>query len=343
MSDSQSNLEDTQPKKLKKFNLSPFWISLLVVVGAILLGALSGAGLGFRTRISVQQTQVAQTLGDQFQLAQQDIAAGRYDTARERLAYIIQKQPDFPGASDTLAQVIVKQSITATPTVTPSPTLTPTPDLRQQQAIFAQAQQQIANKDWTNALATLDTLRKKDSTYKAAQVDDMYYTALRNRGVDEILGQGDYAQTTNLEGGIYDLTLAERFGPLDGQADGLRNFARVYIIGASFWDLDWSQAVNYFGQIYQYVPNLRDASNVTATERYRIALLNYADQLLATSKPSKQCDALDYYEKSFSIKQDPAYVQKVNDLYQTCHPPTKTPAPTQPAATQVSSSATPTP
>ena len=32
----------------------------------------------------------------------------------------------------------------------------------------------------------------------------------------------------NLEGGIYDLTLAERFAPIDKDADGFRSWARYY-------------------------------------------------------------------------------------------------------------------
>ncbi len=49
----------------------------------------------------------------------------------------------------------------------------------------------------------------------------MYYFALRNYGHDLITKQG------NLEGGIYYLTLAERFGPLDNTAIGLREGARM--------------------------------------------------------------------------------------------------------------------
>jgi hypothetical protein len=154
----------------------------------------------------------------------------------------------------------------------------------------------------------------------------MYYTALRNRGVDQIMGQGAYAKTTNMEGGIYDLTLAERFGPLDGYADGLRNFARMYITGSSFWDVNWPEAVNYFRQVAQFAPNLRDASNVTATMRLHEALLMYGDQMNANGKLNDRCQALDLWREANDISPlNTEYSSKRYQLDLECNPPTEVP------------------
>ena len=76
-------------------------------------------------------------------------------------------------------------------------------------------------------------LRKDDITYHAAEVDGMYYMALRNRGVCKIYPQSYEPNAScatlniNLEGGIYDLTQAEQFGPLDATASALRTWART--------------------------------------------------------------------------------------------------------------------
>ncbi|RPH55295.1 MAG: hypothetical protein EHM81_14880 [Chloroflexi bacterium] len=321
---SASSIGDTQPRKVKPKGFQ-LWIVLLVIVGAIALGAFGGYNSGIGARVSAQKTNVAQSLSEQLALAQQDFEAGFYANARGRLEYILKQDPSFPGAAEKLTDVMVKMAITPSPTPTLVPTLTPTPDLRSQEAIFAQAQQHLQNKDWANALAVLDALRKADSTYKTAQVDSMYYTALRNRGVDQIMGTGA-SQQTNLEGGIYDLTLAERFGPLDGLSDGLRNFARLYIIGASFWDLDWAQAKDYFAQVYQFTPNLRDASGVTATERYRYTLLKYGDLQTNANKLDNRCAALDTWQQAANISPlDAEYVKKFNELNYECNPPTEVP------------------
>ena len=82
-------------------------------------------------------------------------------------------------------------------------------------------------------------------------------------------------QQGNLEGGIYHFTLAERFGTLDRDANGLREGARYYLIGASFWELDWKQALFYFDQVYRGWSGLWDGT-MTATERFHQASMRYA-------------------------------------------------------------------
>ena len=303
-------------------------ITVLVLLAAVALGGAAGYGKGIGDRIAVQQTSEGKIVVEQFTLAQKDFAEKHYDAARQRLEYIIKTYPSYPGAADLLTSVIVQMSITPTLTPTPIPSATPTPDLRSQEAIFAQAQEYLKKSEWTNLLASLDSLRKADPTYKAALVDAMYYTSLRNRGMDQIMGNRAYADTTNLEGGIYDLTLAERFGPLDGLADGMRTWARYYIIGASFWELDWAQAIDYFAQVSQYAPNLRDASNVTATQRYRTALLKYGDQQASAGKLKDRCAAINSWNAAANISPlDEEYAIKYNQLYLECFPPTPTPEP----------------
>ncbi len=326
------DINSTQPGKAAKkpsrgaHVRSGFLISLLVLVAALGLGGFAGYDTGVAERVSAQSTLVASQLGDQFSLVQQDMTAGRYSVARQRLEFIIGQDPSFPGASEKLAEILVKQAITPSPVPTETPTLTPTPDTRNQEAVFAQSQQQMTSKDWTNLMGSLDTLRKTDPAYKTAIVDSMYYTALRNRGMDQILGTGTY-KTTNLEGGIYDLTLAERFGPLDGQADGLRSFARMYITAASFWSVDWPRAVDYFRQVVQFAPNLRDSSNVTASQRLYQALLQYGDQIAGVGGKSKdQCKALDLWKEASGIQAlNNDYQYKYDQLDNTCNPITPTP------------------
>jgi len=321
---------DTQPvKKSKKRNIVAILVGALILLAALALGGFAGYNQGIDARVSVQQTSDAKVVVEQFALAQQDFAAKNYGASRQRLEYIIKQDPNYPGAADLLTKIIVQMAITPSVTPTTIPSATPTPDLRSQETIFAQAQTQLKNSEWTNAMASLDALRKADPTYKAVQVDGMYYVALRNRGMDQIMGNRAYAQTTNLEGGIYDLTLAERFGPLDGLADGMRTWARYYIIGASFWELDWAQAVNYFGQVANQAPNLRDASNITASQRYYQALLKYGDLQNSAKRLKDRCLALQSWDSARNINGlNDEYTQKYYDLNLLCNPPTATPEPT---------------
>ena len=228
--------------------------------------------------------------------------------------FIITNDPSFPGVQEKLTEVLVLMNV-PTPTITPSPV--PTPDFSGAEQAYARAGQLIAAQDWPGAIGALDQMRKLDPNYQQSQVDGMYYFALRNYGYNLIIQQG------NLEGGIYQLTLAERFGPLDRDTVGLREGARVYIIGASFWELDWAQALFYFEQARNW-GNLWDGT-MTASERYWFASMRYADELYTQGKLCEEEEARVYYENAQTIAAlDKLAQQNYTDLMLVCNPPTPT-------------------
>ena len=281
----------------------------LWILGGILLVLLVTALSGFlgyqeaiRQRIARESSQVALKASEQFELGLVDLKEERIDIARQRFEYVIKLDPQFPGALQKLAEVSLIQNRTATPTLGPTATAsatpiqaTPTKDTRGEADLFTQAKQFMADKQWTKALETMDALRKLSLTYRAVDVDGMYYIALRYRGVDRILKEG------SLEQGMYDLALVERFGPLDTEADGYRNMARIYISGASFWKINWEMVVANFSQVYLALPYLRDGSNMTATDRFRLASLEYGNQLAAAGE---YCKAQVQYENALSVRKD---------------------------------------
>lgn len=321
-----------------KTKRSPSWRvwTALGIVALVLIAATSAFGgyrAGIDLRTSAESTQNAYQIQEQYELGLQDMEAGSYNLARQRFEYVIQLNPSYPGVTEKLADVLLELNTTATPTIVPTPTKTPTPDLRGVEELFAQAQQHLANNDWTAAIDTLLALRKADLNYQAVWVDDMLYVSLRNRGKDKILKDG------NLEGGIYDLSLAERFGLLDVDARGYLTWARLYITGASFWEIDWGEAVYYFGQVAPAMPNLRDGSGWTATERYRLALIGYAG-FLADNK--QWCDAQETYELALSYGTDPDVEVTLEFVTQKCSPPAEE-QPTPPETLTVTPTTAPPP
>jgi hypothetical protein len=312
---------DRQP--LRAIKKAPRWRSILVsmlgVIGLLVLGALGGYGSGIGERKAAQSSAISQQLMEQFQYALVDEQFGRYSVAKQRLEFIIQNGPSFPGVQNELAKVLVLMTI---PTPTPTLPPTPTPDLRGEQSLFATAQQLITSGDWLNALNELDQLRKMDPNFNTSQVDGMYYFALRNYGVDLIQKQG------NLEGGIYELTLAERFcsgsACLDNTAIQLREGARDYIQAASYFGVDWSRAAAKFAEVYAGWPTMWDGS-MNAAHRYQIALMRYGDKLWGERNA---CEASDQYQLAESIGQlDDMASKNANQAYQECNPaPTDIPA-----------------
>lgn len=308
------NHESTQPnitvKRRGRGRTILFNALGLIVI--LFLAILAGYGSGITTRTENESSSISQQLGEQYQYALVDIEFQRYANARQRLEWIIAHDPTFPGAQEKLTEVLVVINV-PTPTMTVAPTSTP--DFSGAEQAFAQAQQFIAAQDWPGALGILDQIRKLDPSYQTGQVDGMYYFALRNYGYDLITRQG------NLEGGIYHFTLAERFGPLDREANSLREGARFYLIGASFWELNWEQALLYFQQVAAGYPGLWDGT-MTAGERLFIASMRYGDLLV---EQERWCDAVTYYQNAQASGGLDAQAQEgFERAFLECYPPTPT-------------------
>ncbi len=323
----------TQPlKPVKKTRRwSSILLSVLGVIVLLALGGLGGYASGIGERTAARSSVISKQLMEQYQYALVDEQFGRFDAAQERLQFIIQNDPTFPGAQQELAKVLVSLSI---PTATPSPSPTPTPDLRGEEALLATAQQLIAAQDWANALSTLDQLRKRDPNFHTSQVDGMYYFGLRNYGVSLIQQKGD------LEGGIYQLTLAERFAPLDNTSSQLREGARAYVTAASYFGVNWATAVELFRTVASGWPSMWDGS-MTANQRFKIALMRYGDQLWAQGQA---CEASNQYQEAQGIGELDSVSQKnANQAHQQCYPPTEAPTEPGPAVTDTPPGGTPGP
>jgi len=299
-----------RPKRNLTQRIGRFLLNVFIFLVIIGIGVFGGYQSGIGIRQQAQEDLVTQQLSDQFSRALVDIQFGNYNAARTRLEYIIGIEPSFPGAMEKLTEVMVLSSIpTATPVVSPTAELIV--DETNYEGLLAQAQQLIAAQQWQNALFVLDTLRRKDPTFHTVQVDGMYYYSLRNLGVD-------FIQAGNLEGGIYELTLAERFAPLDSTAYALRDNARFYINAASFWELDWKRTAESFAQLNG--SGIWDGT-MTASERYRISAMRYADELYADEN---YCAAYEQYQAAEQAGGlDEASQGKSYQAYLACYPPTE--------------------
>lgn len=313
----QKETQQVKPvkKERSKGPKKPFWerrsswylVTIFLVTLIILLGAGIGVFQGVRDRVKLAEAQAAPRIQSQVESAKQDIEEGRYEVALGRLDWILDEMAQYL-SDEELEEIGVLYSqvllgltnmgaATPAPTPTPQePEHTPTPDLRGIEELYDTARQLFFDQAWDETIQTIIALREKDITYRTVQVDGMLYVALRNRGLDKILIEG------SLEPGIYDLTLAERFAPLDTRAEGLRTWTRFYLTGASYWGVDWERVVFYFEQVYPHLPNLRDGTNMTATERFRIGANEYGTQLAAAGE---YCLAQEYFDRAMAVGPDP--------------------------------------
>jgi hypothetical protein len=322
---------DRMPSPIKKpaWRNSIFWLWSLLFLFLLGLSVFAGALAGYQSGNLSQQVNATvlamNSLLEQYDLGVQDLEAGRYEVARQRFEYIVAHDPSFPGVTDKLAESMAVLFSTATPTPPlPTTTTTPTLDLRPVEDLFKRSLELVANQSWNEAIDTLLALRKADQVFHVERVDGLLFISLRQRGFDKIWKEG------NLEGGSYDLALAERFGPLDAQAVSSRELARLYMIGSSFWEVYPEQAVNYFSQVAAAAPGLHDASGWTASERYRESLIQYGNQL-STNKD--WCNAQKQYELALAMRADVNLEATRNEVALRCSPPTNTPQPSTPTAT----------
>ena len=248
-------------------------------------------------RVNEEKAMVSTAVYDQFLLGIVNMERGEYELARQRFEYILQLDPEHKEAAVLLTEALLHLGETASiPTPRPIPTAVPTLDLRGQDEIFASALAMRDIEDWDGLISTLDNLRVADSTYKAVKVDGLYYIAYRNRGIKRIGVEG------NLEGGIFDLTRAEAFGPLDVEAYNFRTWAEKYLTGVSFWELDWNQVLVYFNELAISAPYLSDSSYLTSLNRQATAQVELYAQYLVTAgyryTQGKYCDAYDLYNEA---------------------------------------------
>lgn len=319
---------DTQPSVVRKkkpirFAIIGSCLGLCLIFLSILMGGFTGYRSARQEILRAGILADFQLLQEQFFLGLRDFNEGNLELARQRFEYILERDPNFPGATDRLVDTLRILYATSTPSpIPPSPTLTPTHDLRPVEELFALAINYYNLSDWNNVIDTLVSLRKENPGYRVVEVDSLLYRTLRNRGIQKIEAE------SSLEGGIYDLTLAERFGPIDIEADRWRNLARLYMIGLSFWEVYPEQAVYYFSQVAAAAPYLRDASGWTASGRYRAALLQYADQLAGAGD---WCAAEIQYQNALSLGADERVQPTAFYAQIQCSPPTNTPTVTHTA------------
>jgi len=298
----------------------------LVVIGGLLFFAvvvigcalLTGYAAGVEEREVTRLARESQSIQEQFQLGIDDLLAARYELARERFEYVLRLKPDFPEAVELLNMALGglnQPTVTPTSAITPTPvTPTPTPDLSSRESIFTSAQAAFSRGDWSGALDLLLLLRSDDPMLHLAEVNQMMAAALRNRGMQKL-------QSGLLEQGLYDLSLAARFGPLDSQAEAWRSSAAFYLLANSYFGLDWRLASQYFAQICT-------AGAWGACRKYAISARGYGDLLAATNDP---CQAQLQYQASLNILPDNALAPTATQaslLCMTATAGTPTPTPT---------------
>ncbi len=309
--------DDTQPEHSSRRPDLRRWVVLGLAVAAAALLLVLAAGTGYGSGIGAAQAtlvgQSASAVDEQFNLGVEDLLGGRYDLARQRFEYVLSLDPSNTDAAELLERA--RQALfvpTSTPGPTPTPiTPTPTLDVGSLETLLSQAQAAFAQEDWSRVIEASLLVRQRDPEFRGGEIDSFLAQALRSRGVQRILAR-------DFELGMYDLALAERFGPLDGGATAWRNTASFYTFANSFFVVDWIRAAENFAQLC--TGDLWDSCS-----KYARAAMEYGHILLASATP---CGAMQQYDASLRTRSnaglDPTATYAA-DLCATQLAPTGTP------------------
>ena len=221
--------------------------------------------------------------------------------AIQRLEFILTAEPNFPSAAQRY------NDLQATTRANRHADSAPDPDSSCHRARRAQSFSRSANGDQRQRLghgdSKINALRFGAPSYEPLRVNNLLYTALRNRGVNTI-------QTGSFELGLTDLDEASKIGSLDTEALQYQQWATIYINGVSYWGLNWQRTTRDFDLLYKLAPNFRDTKT-----RARDAHLTYASILIGKND---SCNAVLEYAAAFAVENNQVTDDRRKAAEETC-------------------------
>lgn len=304
------------------------------LTASIAIGVAGGALSGQQAQ-NLHATETTQAdLGVQYQLAIEDLSAGRYGLAVQRLRWVIERAPDYPGAAEALDRAASGASNGGAAALATLPPITSEDPVE----IFAEAQTLLVSEQWEAAIQRLELLRRQHPEYQAADVAEALYVAQVRLGLFYIRSSERIAE------GVLLLEQAAMLRPLDDTTRGEIYLATLHLTAESYWGLDWVITIENLEAIVALAPNYQNAS-----ERLFEARASYGDRVAALGL---HCDAFALYELALTYRDDEALRGKRNSEDQLCRtignvtptiPATATAAEGTPAAPAATGSPGPTP
>lgn len=264
-------------------SLSPRWPFLLAIATALALGlALMVGSTVLGVIHGMQDTVEMRRRSAAFHYEQgiRYLRAGRRELALAEFQETLRLNPRHTGAQrQVIALLLPTPTPIPTPTPTPVPTQNPNAPL---ETVLAAAREDLAAHRWQQAYARLEQLHALAPQFHPEEVRDLLYQAAYNEGVELV-------QEDRMEEALRAFDRALRWKPDDKQARRQRDWAEAYILGVSYFYVDWDNAIAIFQSLYREAPTYKDVR-----ARYLDALKLGADYYLQHGLP---CKALKYYER----------------------------------------------
>jgi Tol biopolymer transport system component/tetratricopeptide (TPR) repeat protein len=268
----------------------PATTTLLIAAFALLMVTLviASTAAGFYAGLDDRELKARRNLVEHYERGTQHLAARDYELASAEFEYVLQLQPEYPGAREKLAET--RRRLTVIPTPTTSVTVTNIVDELYQQAVQAYQAQ-----EWPLAVERLRQVRAVDAAHEPAAVEEMLFTATLTQG--KLLLDGD-----QLEEGLYYLDLAAELRPLDQEVTSQRQLAAMYLTARGYWGADWEKAIERFSELCNVAPGYKDAYS-----RLWEAYISYGDHF---SNTMDFCPAEQQYVQAIRVQANPTVEAK---------------------------------
>jgi hypothetical protein len=296
---------------------------LLLFYGGIALTAYQS---GENLRLSRQQSEQLAELAQQLTLAQSDIQNGNYELALRRLDWV-QNLTTNPEQLNQIADLRrqadqgISNRLTPSPTVPPTPTplVTPTPDpaivydTELAEAEFAEVALLVENGQWATALEEVIQFQTNYPSHRRGETDQMLF--------DAYVGLGRrYLMSDQIERGVFLLSQAERLGSLPEEVRGEMSFAKLYLEGIVFYNVNWEAFFYYFRELCTYTPLYQNSCGLLVE-----GLTKHADNFTFRGE---WCPAQSFYSEAIRWQgnQGGGLGEKLNTAVTNCALATPTPS-----------------
>jgi hypothetical protein len=302
---------------------------LVTLYGAV---AYTAWQRGQKLRVLSAQQALQEESARQTQMAREDIRAGNPVLAARRLEWVLNQDPINEEARMLLQEVQAMQNVR--PTETPRPTPTESAVAEPQQtpadpdtvADFANLQELMDDEKWQAAVTAIVAFQARFPNYQRQETDQMLYDAYVSLGLNLLYGP-------QVELGLYYLEQAEKLGSLSQEVEDQRTWAELYLLGISYYGVDWSTTLFYFRGLCVAAPFYQDSC-----AKLREALIAYGDQYAVSLD---WCPAEELYAEALRQESGRTLAEKLQQASAMCREATPTPSAPITGTVPISTTVTP--
>jgi hypothetical protein len=173
--------------------------------------------------------------------------------------------------------------------------------------------------EWEQAITVITAFQAQYPDYQRQRTNSLLYDAYLNLG--QLMVMGD-----QIELGLFYFDQAEKLGDLPIEAEDQRIWADLYLLGISYYGVDWGTAIFYFRGLCAAAPFYQDAC-----VKLHEVIIAYADQYALNLD---YCPAEALYSEANQLSSDTVLIEKLQAARDQCLEATPTPtvSPTVPVS-----------